>query len=93
MVVSCLDRGQIQVRRFQLFRKLLADRLFYFGHVDLQQPGHDTHIDHVLNQFAQLGLRADRSDKLVVRNGIENQIRSKAAKLQGLVVQNRRTRR
>ena len=87
VIVSGLDRGQVQVGRFHLLRKLLADGLLDFGHVDFEQLGHDAHVNHVLDQLAQLGLGADGRDQFVVGNGVENQVGAQAVELQRLVVQ------
>src|SRR5438270_4356702 len=55
--------GGIQLSRFFLFGKVLHQRLFRFGQVNAQQRIHHAHVDHVLDQAAQLGLRTHWTDQ------------------------------
>ena len=86
VIVSGFHGREIQVGGFHLFGKLLADRFIDFCDVDLKQLGHHAHVDHVLDQLAQLGLGTDRSDQLVVRNSVEDEIGTQSVEVQGLVV-------
>ena len=92
VVKTGLHRGQVQVCRFDLLGKLLADGLLYLGHFDPQQLGHHAHIDHVPDQLAELSLGTHGRDQLVVRNGIKDQIITQGAQVQRLVINNHRAR-
>ena len=87
VVVACLRRAQVQIRRLHLLRELLADRLLDLVHVDVEQLRHDADVDHVLDQLAQLGFRTDRRHQLVVGHRIERQIVAQFVQLQRLVVE------
>ena len=93
VIVSGFDGGQVQVGGFGLLGKLCADGFFDFGKFDPQQLGHHAHVDHVLDQLAQLGLGADGRDQLVVGHGVKNQVGAKLVEIQRLVIQNRRAGR
>ena len=87
VVESSLGRSQVQICRLHFLGKLLADRLFDLGHVDGEQAGDDADVDHVLDQFAQLGFRADGGNQLVVGNGVKDQIIAQLVQRERLVVE------
>ena len=83
---------EVQVGGLHLLGKLLTDGLLHFRHVKFQKLRHYAHVNHVLDQLAQLGFRADRRHQFVIRDRVEDQIGAKSAKVQGFVVQHRRAR-
>ena len=64
---------QVQLRRLHLLGKLLANRCLHQLHVDGEQLRRNSHIDHVLDQLAQLCLRARGRGELVERHSIVGQ--------------------
>ncbi len=92
VVKSGLHGCQIQIGSFHFLGKLLADGLFHFGHVDVEQLGHHADINHVLDQLAQLGLGTNRRHQLVVGDGVKNQVVAQSVQLQRLVIQHGRAR-
>ena len=74
IVVSGFNRGPVQVGGFLLLRELAAQRGFYDLHVERDEFGHDADVDHVLDQLAQLGFRADGSGDLVEGNAVTDHV-------------------
>ena len=93
IIMPRLGRRQIQRSRLGLGRKLLADCLLDLGIIDFQQLRCHADIDHVLDQFAQLGFRAHRRRQFVERYGVINQIVAHLIERQRFVVNHGRARR
>ena len=93
VIKTCLRGGHIQVGGFYFPGKLLAQRRFHLLHLDAENLRDHAHINHVLDQLAQLGLGTHGSNDLVVRNGVEDQVRAQRIELQRLVVNDRSPRR
>ncbi len=89
VVKSCFHRVQVQVSSLLLLLELLADGLFHFLHVQSKQLGGHPHIDHVLDQLAQLGFRTNRRHQLVIGNGIEGQVVAELVELQRIIEEHR----
>ena len=60
VVEARLHRPEVQVEDLLLLGKLLAQPALHHPKIDLQQLRHRAHVHHVLDQLAQLGLRANR---------------------------------
>ena len=75
---------------FGFLPELLAERLLHLRQVDVEQLRQDAVVDHVLDEAAQLGVRADLRDDLVERHRIEDQVVAQRVQLQRLVVDARR---
>ena len=83
---------EIQVRRLRFLLKLLAQRLLDLLHVDAEQSCDHPDVDHVADELAQFGVRADRRHDLVKRDRVENQVAAQAPQVERLVVDDRRAR-
>ena len=66
--------------------ELLHQRLVDLFHFDGEQLRHHAVVDHVADQLAQLGIRADRRHQLVEGHGVEVQVGAQCVELQRLVV-------
>ena len=64
IIESGADGVQVQLCGFDLLRKLLANRLLDPLHVDRKQLCGNTYIDHILDQLADLCVRAGGGSKL-----------------------------
>src|SRR5581483_10505424 len=81
---------KVQLRGLHFFRKLFAQRFFHFFHFDVEQLRDNTDVDHIADEFAQLGFRAYRSYQFVEGNGVEDQIVADGTQVQRLVVEHDR---
>ncbi len=88
IIVASLGGVPVQVGGFDFLGELLAQSLLDLAHVEVQKLGDDADVHHVLDQFAQLGFRANGGHELVVRHGIEGDVGAQFVELQGFVVEN-----
>ena len=93
VIVARLRRRHVEIGSFYLLRELLTQGFLDLNHVDVEQLGDNPHVDHVLDQLAQLGFRTHCGHQFVVRNGVEDEIIAQALQVQRLVVEHGRTRR
>ena len=74
IVEAGFDGAEVQIEDLLLLGELPAQAALHHAQIDGQQLGDDAHVDHVLDQLAQLGLGADGGRDLVEGNGIEEHV-------------------
>ncbi len=84
--IAGLDRAPIEIGGFLFFGELAPHGLLNLREVHGKQLRHDTHVDHVAHELAQLGFRTDRCCELVERNRIADNIVAILLEVQALVV-------
>ena len=69
-----LERAHVELHRLRLLAELLAERLLHLAEIDVEQVRQHAVVDHVLDEAAELRVRADLGDDLVERHGIEHEV-------------------
>ena len=86
IVEARLDGAEVQIEDLLLLGELAQQAALHHAQIDGQHLGDDAHVDHVLDQLAQLGLGTDGGRDLVEGNGIEDEIVARLIELQVLLV-------
>ena len=76
----------LSCHRFRLLAELLGERLLHLAELDREELGEHAVVDHVLDEAAELRVRAHVGHDLVERHRIENEVVAQRVELQRLVI-------
>ena len=86
VVPARLQRAGVQRDGLGFLAELLAEGLLHQREIDAEQLCQHAVVNHVADEAAEFGVRTDRTNQLVERHRIEDQIVPQRVELQRLVV-------
>ena len=92
VIEARLHGAEVQVEDLLLLGELLLHAVFDHVEIDGEQLRDHTHVDHVLDQLAQLGLRTDGSGDLVEGDRVADHIVAILLQVEALFVDGRAAR-